>query len=219
MPRPRRRGEVAALRAVVDGEGGRPRRGRAEVVGAGRADKDPSRRSGVPFGRQEPCASRVRAAEHDRHRAGRGRHRLNGRRAELGQVQVDGLPGTDRTASYWARELRVPLTAAIRAGLDLRYVKSLDLTPRSPSGRAWLLDAWGWAPGTPAARAATLPRVDIGRLTVKEGDSGTLTYHIPVQVSGHGSGTVRFSVLDPDTGQAKDELVTVRPGSSPSTCP
>ncbi|MFD5761162.1 hypothetical protein ACFWIZ_39845, partial [Streptomyces sp. NPDC127044] len=143
----------------------------------------------------------------------------NGRRAELGQVQVDGLPGTDRTASYWARELRVPLTAAIRASLDLRHVKSLELTPRSPSGRAWLMDAWGWAPGSPAARAATLPRVDIGRLTVKEGDSGTLTYHIPVQVSGHGSGTVRFSVLDPDTGQAKDELVTVRPGSSPIDVP
>ncbi|MFK0024599.1 alpha/beta hydrolase family protein [Streptomyces sp. NPDC090798] len=143
----------------------------------------------------------------------------NGRRAELGQVQVDGLPGTDRTASYWARELRVPLTAATRAGLDLRHVKSLELTPRSPSGQAWLMDAWGWAPGTPAAGAATLPRVDIGRLTVKEGDSGTLTYHIPVQVSGHGSGKVRFSVLDPDTGQAKDRLVTVRPGSDPIDVP
>jgi hypothetical protein len=139
----------------------------------------------------------------------------NGRRAELGRVQLDGLPGTERTASYWARELRVPLTAASRVGLDLRHVKSLELTPRSQSGQAWLMDAWGWAPGTPAARAATLPRVDIGRLTVKEGDSGTLTYHIPVQVSGHGSGKVRFSVLDPDTGRAKDKLVTVRPGSDP----
>jgi hypothetical protein len=49
----------------------------------------------------------------------------NGRRAELGRVQLDGLPGTERTASYWARELRVPLTAASRVGLDLRHVKSL----------------------------------------------------------------------------------------------
>ncbi|MFE4990660.1 alpha/beta hydrolase family protein [Streptomyces mirabilis] len=143
----------------------------------------------------------------------------SGHRAELGQVKVDGLPGTERTSSYWSRELRVPLTAAIRAGLDLRHVKSLEMTPRSPSGQAWLMDAWGWAPGTPAARAASLPRVDIGRLTVKEGDSGTLTYHIPVEVSGHGSGKVRFSVLDPDTGQAEDKLVTVRPGSAPIDVP
>ncbi|GAA5701664.1 hypothetical protein AQJ43_28420 [Streptomyces avermitilis] len=143
----------------------------------------------------------------------------SGRRAKLGRVQADGLPGSERTASYWARELRVPLTAATRAGLDLRHVKSLELTPRSRSGRAWLMDAWGWAPGTPAARAATLPRVDIGRLSVKEGDSGTRTYHIPVQVSGHGSGKVRFSVLDPGTGRAKDKLITVRPGSNPIDVP
>ncbi|MFJ4833152.1 hypothetical protein ACIP79_25070 [Streptomyces sp. NPDC088747] len=142
-----------------------------------------------------------------------------GRRAGLGRIRVDGLPGSVRTASYWARELRVPLTAATRAGLDLKHVKSLELTPRSGSGQAWLMDAWGWAPGTPAVRAADLPRVDIGRLSVQEGDSGTRTYHIPVQVSGHGSGKVRFSVLDPETGEATDKLVTVRPGSTPLDVP
>ncbi|MCX4979341.1 hypothetical protein [Streptomyces sp. NBC_00620] len=143
----------------------------------------------------------------------------SGHRAKLGQVKVDGLPGSVRTASYWAREVRVPLTAATRAGLDLKHVKSLELTPRSPSGQAWLMDAWGWAPGTPAVKAPALPRVDIGRLTAKEGDSGTITYHVPVQVSGHGSGKVRFSVLDPDTGEATDKLVTVRPGSTPIDVP
>ncbi|MCX5561164.1 hypothetical protein [Streptomyces sp. NBC_00038] len=143
----------------------------------------------------------------------------SGRRVKLGQVNVDGLPGTARTASYWAREVRVPLAAATRAGLDLKHVKSLELTPRSSSGQAWLMDAWGWAPGTPAVKAPALPRVDIGRLTVEEGDSGSLTYHVPVQVSGHGSGKVRFSVIDPDTGGATDKLVTVRPGSTPIDVP
>ncbi|MFI1535446.1 hypothetical protein [Streptomyces anandii] len=136
----------------------------------------------------------------------------SGRRAVLGTAGVDGLPGSERTASYWAREVRVPLTAAARAGLDLRRVAALELTPRSRSGRAWLMDAWGWRPGTPAVRAATLPRVDIGRLTVKEGDSGVRTYRVPVRVSGHGSGQVRLYVLDPLTGAGKDRLVTVRPG-------
>ena len=135
------------------------------------------------------------------------------RRVSLGSVQVDGLPGSDRTSSYWAREVRVPLTAAGRAGLDLRHIKSLDLTPRSGSGQAWLMDAFGWAPGTPAVRAAALPRVDVGRTVVKEGDSGTVTYRIPVRVSGHGSGQVRVYVLDPNSGAGTEKLVTVRPGS------
>ncbi|PAZ10101.1 hypothetical protein CLM62_42370 [Streptomyces sp. SA15] len=135
-----------------------------------------------------------------------------GRRATLGRVRVDGLPGSERTASYWAREVRVPLTAAVRAGLDLKHVKSLDLTPRSRSGQAWLMDAWGWRPGTPAVKEAALPRVDIGRTTVLEGDSGVRTYRIPVQVTGKGSGQVRVYVIDPATGEAKDRLVTVRPG-------
>ncbi|MFF6987587.1 hypothetical protein [Streptomyces sp. NPDC010273] len=137
-----------------------------------------------------------------------------GHRATLGRVRVDGLPGTERTASYWAREVRVPLTAATRAGLDLRHVKSLDLTPRSRSGQAWLMDAWGWRPGTPAAVPAALPRVDIGRLTVKEGDSGVKTYRIPVQVSGRGSGQVRLYVNDPVTNEDTSRLVTVRPGGN-----
>ncbi|MFD0310061.1 hypothetical protein [Streptomyces sp. NPDC127119] len=136
-----------------------------------------------------------------------------GRRVTLGSVQAHGLPGSANTASYWAQELRVPLSAATRAGLDLRHVKSLELTPRSRSGRAWLMDAWGWAPGTSAVRAAALPRVDVGRTIVEEGDSGTRTYRIPVEVSGHGSGQVRVYVLDPDSGRAENRLVTVRPGS------
>ncbi|MFI9244622.1 hypothetical protein ACIGXF_18975 [Streptomyces sp. NPDC053086] len=138
----------------------------------------------------------------------------SGKKAKLGRVKLDGLPGSERTASYWAQELRVPLTAATGAGLDLGSVKSLELTPRSASGRAWLMDAWGWRPGTPAVRTDALPRVDVGRTTVDEGDSGVRTYRVPVRVTGRGgSGQVRLYVTDPATGKAKDRLVTVRPGA------
>ncbi|MFD7326692.1 alpha/beta hydrolase family protein [Streptomyces sp. NPDC059875] len=137
-----------------------------------------------------------------------------GRRAQLGRVGVDGLPGSERTASYWGRELRVPLSAAARSGLDLKRVTALELTPRSGSGQAWLMDAWGWRPGTPAVRPAALPRVDIGRLTVAEGNSGVRTYRVPVRVSGKGSGQVRVFVAAPDTDEVSYRTVTVRPGST-----
>jgi hypothetical protein len=138
----------------------------------------------------------------------------SGRRATLGQVRVDGLPGSDLTASYWGQEIRVPLTAATRAGLDLGRVTTLEVTPRDRSGRAWLMDAWGWRPGTPAVRPVALPRVDVGRLRVDEGDSGTRTHQVPVRVSGQGDGQVRLFVTDPVTGRDTVRLVRIRPGDS-----
>ncbi|WP_339133582.1 hypothetical protein WJM95_30545 [Streptomyces sp. f51] len=136
----------------------------------------------------------------------------SGRRATLGRVRLDGLPGTDRTASYWGQEVRLPLTAALRAGVDPHRVKSLEMVPRTGSGQAWLVDSWGWRAGTPAVGAADLARVDIGRTAVAEGDSGVRTYRVPVTVTGHGSGTVRLFVADPETGRTTSREVTVRPG-------
>ncbi|WOX26855.1 hypothetical protein R2D22_34915 [Streptomyces sp. HUAS YS2] len=135
-----------------------------------------------------------------------------GRRAALGRVDIDGLPGTARTASYWGRELRVPLTAARRAGLDLTRIGTLELRPQGRGGQAWLMDAWGWRPGTPAVRPAAMPRIDIGRLTVDEGDSGERTVRIPVQVSGSGSGRVRLFVPRPGSDEVTSRIVTVRQG-------
>jgi hypothetical protein len=136
----------------------------------------------------------------------------DGRRVTLGRVRADGLPGSARTASYWAQELRVPLKAAHGKGIDLRRIAALDLTPRSRSGRAWLMDAHAWRSGTPEVSPAPLARVDIGRVKVEEGDSGSRTYQVPVRVSGKGAGTVRMYAVDPVTGAVTHRLVTVRAG-------
>ncbi|MFF0473651.1 hypothetical protein [Streptomyces sp. NPDC004284] len=136
----------------------------------------------------------------------------SGRRAQLGRTRVDGLPGSPRTAAYWGREVRVPLSAATRAGLDLKHIGALELTPRGGAGRAWLMDAWGWRPGTPAVNPKPLARVDIGRLTVAEGNSGVRTYRVPVTVSGQGGGQVRLFTPVPGTDRVTSRVVTVRPG-------
>ncbi|MFD8940383.1 hypothetical protein ACFV0R_34900, partial [Streptomyces sp. NPDC059578] len=138
----------------------------------------------------------------------------NGRRARLGQATLDGLPGNSMTSSAWAREVRVPLKAAVRAGLDLTKVKSLELVPRSTKGKLWLMDAWGWRPGTPAPDPAkNMPRVDFGRLVVKEGNSGSRTVRVPVHVSGRGSGQIRLYTDPAGPAPLAPRTVTVKPGT------
>ncbi|SFN67748.1 MULTISPECIES: hypothetical protein [unclassified Streptomyces] len=137
----------------------------------------------------------------------------SGKRADLGRVTVDGLPGTSRTSSYWAREVRVPLSAETRDRIDLGHVETLRLTPRTASGTAWLMDAHGWRPGTPVVEPARLARVDVGHLSVEEGDSGTRTYQVPVQVSGSGTGEVRLFVDEPGADRPVARTVRVRAGT------
>jgi hypothetical protein len=131
----------------------------------------------------------------------------SGRKAQLGSVSLDGLPATDLQAALWAQEVRVPLP---RHGIDLRQVATLELTG---GGQAWLIDAYGWKTGLPDPRPPALARVDVGALTVEEGDSGTQTFEVPITVSGSGTGTVRLFVAD-DTGAVTTRLVTVQPGQS-----
>ncbi|GAA4717490.1 hypothetical protein GCM10023263_68650 [Phytohabitans rumicis] len=133
-----------------------------------------------------------------------------GRRSVLGQVRLDGLPGTGFTTSYWGQEVRVPL----RAGVDASRIAALELVPRSASGKAWLVDAWGWRPGTPDPRPVPLPRVDFGPVsTVDEGDSGVRTYRVPVTVSGWGGGQVRLYLYDSTAFEVTSRVVTLTPGT------
>jgi hypothetical protein len=138
----------------------------------------------------------------------------SGRRGTLGQFTLDGLASSTFTAANWAQEVRLSLSPATAAGVNLGRVAALELVPRSAAGEVCVMDAWGWRTGTPAPQPAALPRVDLGELTVNEGNSGSTTYHVPARVSGSGSGQVRVFVVDPATNLATDSLVTVPAGST-----
>jgi hypothetical protein len=145
-----------------------------------------------------------------------------GRRAVLGTPTGDQLPWPSQTRSAeWGQEFRVPLTNATNAGLNLSQIASLEITPRTGDTwtRIWLIDAWGWRPGTPAPQTVALPRVDIGERTVLEGNSGTTTYLVPATVTGSGAGQVRVFVVDPVTGAATATLVSIPSGSTTISIP
>jgi hypothetical protein len=59
-----------------------------------------------------------------------------------------------------------------------------------------------------------LPRVDVGTATVQEGDSGSRTYEVPVDVSGSGTGELNLYLLDPVTGDSTSREVAVTPGTT-----
>jgi hypothetical protein len=128
-----------------------------------------------------------------------------GRSADLGTVTLDGLPLSTNLPRYWAQEVRVPLRG-------LTSLAELRLVPRSDTGSAWLIDAWGWRPGLPAPRPVALPRVDAGDLIVDEGDAGERTVQVPVRVTGRGAGRVRLFLDDQSAGQRRSWVAAVRPG-------
>ncbi|MFB9929318.1 hypothetical protein ACFORO_38550 [Amycolatopsis halotolerans] len=131
----------------------------------------------------------------------------HGKRTKLGAVTVAGLAGTERTKSFWGQEVRVPLPPYLE-------VAGLELTPRKAGDEAWLLDAYAWRPGLPDPNPAPLTRVDLGSMTVKEGDSGSKTYQIPVTVTGDGGGSVRVFRADSLSPREKwtYQAVTLAPG-------
>ncbi|MDP9794104.1 hypothetical protein J2S43_002616 [Catenuloplanes nepalensis] len=131
-----------------------------------------------------------------------------GRTTALGDVTPAGLPAGVTGTPVWAQEVRVP-----RKGV--RDVASLVLTPRAATGTAWLIDAWGWSPGTPDPRTTVLPRVDVaGRVVTEGGPGDERTYQIPVSITGSGSGRVRLSIVQPNGASSVTWTATIRPGQT-----
>ncbi|MGW6932829.1 hypothetical protein ACWGE0_22425 [Lentzea sp. NPDC054927] len=136
----------------------------------------------------------------------------SGQKRSLGSVSLTGLPGTDRTSSAWAQEVRVPLPAG------LGRVAALELVPESVSGQAWLIDAYGWNKGLVPVVPTRLGRVDASLIAVDEGNSGTQTHNVVVTASGNGTRVIRLFYNAPDN-QPTTKLVTLKPGEHRTEVP
>lgn len=142
----------------------------------------------------------------------------NNARFTLGNFTLNGLPPSAPAAfAEWAQEVRFSLAGATSAGINLEEVIGLEFRSLSTSGTIWILDAWGWRSGTPDPQTSTLPRVDLGEITVGGGSSDqTHVLTIPVTNTGDGSGQIRVFVKDPTSNPviASNRVVDIMRGAT-----
>jgi hypothetical protein len=80
-----------------------------------------------------------------------------------------------------ARQFRASLRGS---NVDSRRIAEIELIPRSPRGRFWLLDVSTWNDSLAASDQLHLPKVSVGDLIAPEGDSGQVSLKVPVIIEG-----------------------------------
>jgi hypothetical protein len=78
-----------------------------------------------------------------------------------------------------ARQLRASLR-----GIDARNLTELELIPRTPRGRFWLLDVSARQHGLAESDQIHLPKVSVGDLVIPEGDAGEVSLDVPLTIEG-----------------------------------
>jgi hypothetical protein len=123
----------------------------------------------------------------------------------LRQGRLAALPGRSPLGKLWAQTLRVPLADV--GNVDLAALRRVDVIARSEQGRVWVLDLAGRRPGLRTVPDRIAPRVDLGSVSVAEGDGpGPGTLNVPVTVHGTLSQPARLSVQVVDFTADRGEL-------------
>lgn len=80
-----------------------------------------------------------------------------------------------------ARQLRASLRSA---NVDSRGITGVQLVPRGPRGRFWLLDVSTWQNSLAKSESIALPKVSVGDVVQREGDAGRRNVDIPIRIEG-----------------------------------
>ncbi len=119
-----------------------------------------------------------------------------------------------------ARQLRANLEGT---GVDPRAITAVELTPRTPDGRFWLLDVSTWRNRIVATDPIRLPRVSVADLIVAEGDSGEQSLDVPVFVDGAVSRPARLWVQLTDYASFDEPTrgfpLVLEPGATSASIP
>ena len=117
-----------------------------------------------------------------------------------------------------ARQLRVPL-----GGLDTRRIAEIELIPRTPAGKFWLLDVSTRERALDGILVDRLPRVSVGRFKIPEGDGGETTIEIPLVIEGEVPERARLWVQLTNFASLDDPMagmpVVLEPGATSASIP
>jgi hypothetical protein len=117
-----------------------------------------------------------------------------------------------------ARQLRMPLR-----GLDAGRMTEIELIPRTPTGKFWLLDISTKESSLAPMRASELPRVSVGRFRVPEGDSGETAIEIPLSIEGEVATRARLWVQLTNFASFDDPVegfpLVLEPGATTASIP
>ena len=115
-----------------------------------------------------------------------------------------------------AREVRAPLNAT-------GGVTAIEIVPRTPKGRFWLLDVSAWRERLPASDQIHLPKASVGDVTVPEGDAGTVRVDVPITIEGEVQKPARLWVQLTDYANFENPFsglpILIEPGTTSTTIP
>ncbi len=144
-----------------------------------------------------------------------------------GGTRVEPLLVAEGVTKLWAQPLLVDASGA--SGIDLADVVSVELLADNPRGRLWVAEVAA-APATLApVPSGRLPVLDVGRLTIDEGDptatgpraSAVRTARVPFTITGAVTRPARFVVqtVGQEAGRPQRFTVDVAPGQTSGSIP
>lgn len=138
-----------------------------------------------------------------------------------GGSQLDPFPGEPWVTKLWAQAVLVDARTA--TGVDLTDIRSVELVADNDHGRVWVADVAA-APAVLAVVPATrLPQIDIGSLTLDEGngEDAPKLARVPFTITGTVTAPARISVttIGEQPGARHRFGIEIAPGQTSGTIP
>lgn len=146
----------------------------------------------------------------------------NGRWTPIGAgpLVLRSYHGPSPLGKVVARQLRADLRTA---GVAVSDVTHIELRPRTPHGRLWVLDISARGQKLAASDTIDLPRVSIGDLVVPEGDAGDVTVDLPIRIEGAVTSRTRLWVQLTDYADFEQPTrgipLVLEPGATSASVP
>ena len=136
-----------------------------------------------------------------------------------GPLTLRSYHGPAPLGKVLARQLRAPI-----GGIDAGRIAEIELIPRTPRGRFWLLDVSTRDHNTLAPLGPIqLPKVSVGGLVVPEGSGGETTIELPVTIEGEVARRARLWVQLTNSADFDDPTsgipLVLEPGATSATIP